>query len=95
MRGLNFGQALELLKGGTIVTRAGWNGPGQWLILVPGSTITVAGDRPLGQAVPGLIGEQLEYRPHIDIMTVQRSLVPWIASQSDLLAEDWEAVDEA
>ncbi len=28
--------------------------------------------------------------PYIYITTVQRNLVPWLASQTDLLAEDWE-----
>jgi Protein of unknown function (DUF2829) len=90
---MNFGEALEALKGGGRVTRAGWNGAGQWLILVPGSTITVAADRPLGKAAPRLIGQQVQYAPHIDIHTVQGALVPWLASQADMLAEDWKAAD--
>lgn len=89
---MDFGQALAALKDGARVTREGWNGEGQWLILVPGSTITVAADRPLGKAVPSLVGQPVEYRPHIDIRTVGTELVPWVASQTDLLAEDWVVV---
>jgi hypothetical protein len=53
----------------------------------------VSAGRPLGDAAPELVGQSVDYRPHIDIMTVQGSVVPWIASQSDLLAEDWTVVD--
>ena len=35
--GMTFGHALEMLKRGHRVTRAGWNGKGMWLILVPGT----------------------------------------------------------
>jgi hypothetical protein len=71
----------------------GWNGLGQWLILVPGSSITVSADRPLGRAWPDWVGKTVNYRAHIDIKTVDGELVPWIASQSDLLAEDWVLLD--
>jgi hypothetical protein len=60
-----------------------------WLVLVPGSTITVAADRPLGAAAPELVGQAVEYRAHIDMKTVNDEIVPWVASQTDILAEDW------
>lgn len=90
---MNFGEALIALKAGHRVTRTGWNGTGMWLILVPGSTITVSADRPLGTAAPELVGQEIAYQPHIDMKTAQGSVVPWLASQSDLLAEDWKVVD--
>jgi hypothetical protein len=90
---MNFGEALDLLHNNTRVARAGWNGKGMWLVLVPGSTITVAADRPLGLVAPALVGRQVRYRPHIDMMTADGELVPWTAPQSDLLAEDWYVVE--
>ena len=90
---MDFGAALTALTNGKRVTRVGWNGAGQWLILVPGSTITVEADRPLGIAAPDLVGQQVQYAPHVDIYTVQGSLVPWLASQTDALAEDWTVVE--
>lgn len=89
---MNFGTALELLWLGHRVCRDGWNGKGMWLVLVPGSTITVSAGRPLGDAAPELVGQSVEYRPHIDMMTVDGEIVPWVASQSDLLADDWADV---
>lgn len=89
---MDFGKALEALKAGKRVARAGWNGKGMWLVLVPGSEgLTVDEGRPLAKA--GLpVGTKFNYLPHVDMWTVQGSLVPWLASQTDILAEDWELV---
>jgi hypothetical protein len=86
---MNFGEALDALLRGLKVARSGWNGRGMWLVLVPGSTITVSEGRPLGDAAPELVGQQVQYRPHLDMKTVDGEIVPWVASQSDLLATDW------
>lgn len=89
---MNFGEALIALKAGRRVTRTGWNGHDMWLLLVPGSTITIEAGRPLGHAAPELVGTTVQYLPHIDMRTAQGAIVPWLASQSDLLAEDWTLV---
>jgi hypothetical protein len=67
----DFGKAVEALKAGKRVHRAGWNGKGMYLELqVPDqhSKMTL---------------------PYIYMKTVQGDLVPWLASQTDVLAEDW------
>lgn len=93
-RGLSFGDALALLKSGKRVARAGWNGKGMFLVLVPGSQgLTVDEGRPLAKAgVP--IGTMFNYLPHIDMWTAQGDFVPWLASQTDVLSEDWVQVGE-
>lgn len=88
---MNFGQAIELLKQGKQVARKGWNGKGMFLILVPGSKITVAPGRPLSQILP--VGDTVTYQPHIDMYTANCTLVSWIASQTDVLAEDWLEIE--
>lgn len=85
--GHGFGAALECLKRGGRVWRKGWNGKGMWLMLVPGSRVTVQDGRPLAAIVP--VGTEFNYLPHIDMWTAHGDLVPWLASQTDLLAEDW------
>lgn len=90
---MDFGQALQALRNGARVARHGWNGRRMFVVLVPGSTITVAEDRPLGQALPHLVGTPVDYRPHLDMWTVDEDIVPWVASQTDLLAEDWTVVE--
>jgi len=88
---MNFGEAVEALKSGMRVSRDGWNGKGMFLILVPGSTISPTADRPLGKAAPELVGKSVIYQPHIDMYTAQGTMVPWLASQSDVLSEDWSS----
>ena len=83
---MNFGQALELLKKGQKVARMGWNGKGMFLFLVPGSTFKV-NRPPLLGIYPE--GTEISYCPHIDMKTADGMVVPWLASQTDVLAEDW------
>jgi hypothetical protein len=86
---MNFGQALEHLKNKYLVARDGWNGKGMYLYLVAGSEFTV-NRPPLNEILPA--GTSVHYRAHIDMRTVDGSCVPWVASQTDLLANDWEIV---
>lgn len=88
---MNFGQALEVLKSGGRVRRAGWNGKGMFLFLVPGSVFKV-NRAPLLGIYPE--GTEITYRPHVDMRTADGSIVPWVASQTDILDDDWEIVEE-
>lgn len=88
--GLSFSAALQALKDGRKVGRAGWNGKGMWLYLVPGSTFQVSEGRPLATHLP--VGETVNYHAHVDMKTAQGTHVPWLCSQTDLLADDWEIV---
>ena len=88
--GLSFGLALEALKLGKKVARAGWNGKGMFLFLVSGSTFKV-NRAPLLGIYPE--GTPINYRPHIDMKTADGEIVPWVASQSDLLVDDWKIVE--
>lgn len=89
-KSLNFGQAIEALKAGKKVERAGWNGKGMFLFLVNGSTFKV-NRAPLLGIYPE--GTEIEYHAHIDMKTAQGYVVPWLASQSDMLSEDWQIVE--
>ena len=87
---LTFGQAIEALKQGKKVARAGWNGKGMFLFLVPGSTFKV-NRAPLLGIYPE--GTEVNYCSHIDMKTADDKVVPWLASQTDVLAEDWDLVE--
>lgn len=87
---MDFSAALSMLKSGYRICRAGWNGKGMFLFLVPGSRITVQEGRPLARAFEP--GTEIDYLPHIDMKTAQGSVVPWLASQTDILADDWEVL---
>lgn len=86
---MDFSQALIQLKNGKKVAREMWNGKGMFLFLVPGSTFNVSRP-PLMGIYPE--GTEINYRSHIDMKTVNGEIVPWVASQSDLLEEDWMVV---
>ena len=88
----DIGWAIKQLQGGSRVCRSGWNGRGMYLFLVPGSTFVVQGDRPMGKACPELVGKPVDYHAHVDMKTAQGYVVPWLCSQADLLATDWEIV---
>ena len=83
---MNFGEALEALKSEHKLAREGWNGKDMFLFLVPGSTFKV-NRPPLLGIYPE--GTTIDYCPHIDMKTADGKIVPWLASQSDVLAEDW------
>lgn len=85
------GWAVKQLQNGSKVRRSGWNGKGQYLIFVPGSSIIVSEGRPLASVFQ--IGQIVNYRPHVDIVTVDGSVFPWNASQGDLLAIDYEIAE--
>jgi hypothetical protein len=85
-----FGTAITQLKLGRKVARSGWNGKGMFLFLVPGSRFTV-NRAPLLGIYPE--GAEIEYHAHIDMKTAQGYVVPWLASQADLLSDDWVLVD--
>lgn len=84
-----FSTALMYLKDGRRVARKGWNGKGMFLFLVPGSTFKV-NRPPLLGIYPE--GTEINYLPHIAMKTVGGEIVPWLASQTDILAEDWQIV---
>jgi len=86
---MNFGQALEALKMRARVRRAGWNGKDAFIYLVPGSRFAVT-RAPLLGIYPE--GTMIDYHPHVDMRTQTGECVPWLCSQTDLLADDWEIV---
>lgn len=77
---MNFGQALDKLTAGDFVCRKGWNGKGMFLFHVMASEWKVEAFEQLG----------FEKLPFIAMKTADNRIVPWLASQTDILAEDWE-----
>jgi hypothetical protein len=86
---MNIGEAVEAMKAGKRVARAGWNGKGMFLFLVNGSTFKV-NRPPLLGIYPE--GTEIRYHAHVDMKTADGQVVPWLCSQTDLLASDWEIV---
>lgn len=84
-----FGWALEQLQNGKRVRRSGWNGKGMWLMLI--TRWGVDHDLPATEVIGINQGDcRNPMLPFIVMKTVQGQLVPWLASQTDILAEDYE-----
>ncbi len=86
---MSFGHAVEALKLGMKIARSGWNGKDMFLFLVPGSIFKVNRPPLLGIYEEGT---EVNYCPHIDMKTADGKVVPWLASQTDVLANDWSIV---
>ena len=81
------GWAIKEMHHGQKVRRVGWNGKGMFLYLVP------PGEYPARtQVAKETWGENglVPYQAYIAMKTAQDTVVPWLASQTDLLAIDWE-----
>lgn len=90
-KAMTFGHAIEALKRGAKVARQGWNGKGMWLLYVPGNFgIRPVAGTPYSNA--GLTSD-VDINPHLDMHTADGAMQPgWLASQSDILSEDWVIV---
>lgn len=84
----SFSKALDLLKQGEKITRKGWNGKGMWIIYTPGRVIE--------NLEPSSFYDKCGFEApvtitgHIDMKAEDGSMVVgWLASQTDLFADDW------
>lgn len=88
-----FGWAIKEMQNGGRVRRAGWNGKGMFVAIQPGSTITATQAR--GGVAKFLADDGVQTMnilPHIDMKSAQGEVVVgWLASQTDMLATDWES----
>ena len=98
---MNFGKALEALKEGKKVARKGWNGKNMYLYLVHGTT--VAKENLRNEALHILQNDKMamhetgvaKFLPHSDMRTSNGDVcIGWLASQTDMLAEDWIVLEQ-
>ena len=88
---LNFGEAIEALKNGQKVFRLGWNGKGMYLWLKPATTIKSEWCKdPVLKEIVDANGGETEALGTICMKTADNKILTgWVASQSDMLSEDW------
>ena len=77
---MDFGEALHGLKAGRRVARKGWNGKGIFIELQRPDEHSKMTSPYIYIDTTGL---------QTDNEAAPKSLVPWLASQTDMLAEDW------
>lgn len=102
---MNFGQAIEALKNGKAIARAGWNGKGMCVYLNRGSSATSfvnEGPDAVKEYPEGIRGDLFDLGdtgtvtrlPNLNMKAASGSTVTgWLASQTDILAEDWTIVE--
>ena len=88
--GMTFGLAIEAMKKGFKVQRKGWNGKVMFLYYVPAGHYA-----PCTKVAESIVGSdgKVEYGAYIAMKTAQGNVVPWLASQTDMLSEDWQVID--
>jgi hypothetical protein len=90
---LTFGQAIEAVKQGKRIARHGWNGKSMFLFLLPAGTVPTKAihDPALREVIETEIGgETFEALGSIRMFTADKKILTgWLASQTDILAEDW------
>lgn len=84
---MDFGKALEAMKAGFRVSRAGWNGKGMFAYLVPAGNYAAT-----SKAAREYFGgwALVPYNPYMAIKNVDGTVSTWVPSGNDCLAEDWE-----
>ena len=98
---MSFGHAIVALKEGKKVARAGWNGKRMFLYYVPANSYpaqTDAAKAYWANKQPPLSENEVSpilvpYGAYIAMKTAQENVVPWLASQTDVLADDWQIVE--
>jgi hypothetical protein len=87
------GWAIKQLRNRAKVAREGWNGKGMWLELIHAREYTIHNHNrgPRNEHDHDWSEEKVQ-RPWIGMVTVDGQMVPWVASQTDLLATDWEDI---
>lgn len=81
---MTFGQALEAVKHGLRVARKGWNGKGMYVFLAKDPEFRTDAD------ISEFEKHGVEVSDLLVLRTAQGTLQPgWLATQSDMLAEDW------
>ena len=93
-----FGEALEALKQGKRIARSGWNGKNMFLFLLPASDgipTSAIHDPALREVIESEVGgDTFDALGSIRMFTADKKILTgWLASQSDMLSEDWEVLN--
>lgn len=88
---MNFGQAIELVKTGAKISRSGWNGKGMFVVYQKGYPDGIAVNKNTADAYGVEEGTIMKFRPYLQLYCADQTCQMWVASQSDILADDWVA----
>lgn len=86
----DFGWALHYLKQGRKLYREGWNGKDMYIVFQKAYPDGIPINKNTSEATGLPEGTVCKFLPYLMMKTVDSSFVPWLASQTDLLSEDWK-----
>jgi hypothetical protein len=89
---LDFSQALCFVKAGRKIAREGWNGKGMFVVYQRGYPQGIAINQNTSDAIGQPVGTVCKFLPYLMMRTAGGEFVPWLASQTDILANDWVAI---
>lgn len=100
---MNFGKAIEEIKKGKLAYRAGWNGKGMFIFMRPEDTLSadfvVNKVKSLPEGLKKWVAsncqetDQIRFTPYLCMKAAEGTIVNgWLASQTDMLSEDWEVL---
>lgn len=89
---LGFYGALEAVRYGKKIQRIGWNGRGMFVVYQKGYPEGIAINKNTAEATGLPEGEVHKFLPYLMMCTATGDFVPWLPSQSDILAYDWVIV---
>jgi len=100
---MTFGEALELVKQGKLISRQGWNGKGMFIFQRPEDSIHISTVITQVKSLPAAVksfytsrvwadseNQMVKFTPYLCMKAADDSIVNgWLASQTDMLANDW------
>lgn len=91
--GMNFGLAIEAAKMGKRIARKGWNGKNMSVAYQKGYPDGIPCNKNTAEAWGMQEGELFKCRPYLQMRCADGTFQMWLASQSDILADDWYIVE--
>lgn len=98
--GMPFGHAIEAARHGYKIARGGWNGADMFVVYMPAMSLPPFNSQEPGKKVNDrtakIIGPDapLDCQAYFALYNAQKQWQPgWLASQSDMLADDWQIVE--
>jgi hypothetical protein len=99
---MNFGEALEQVKQGKLISRSGWNGKSMFVFMRPADDIphsVIPTIKSLPQSVKDKLakeestGPSVKFTAYLCMKAADGTIVNgWLASQTDMLSDDWDVV---
>jgi hypothetical protein len=86
----DIGWAVQSMRAGCKVQRQGWNGKGLYVVFQKAYPEGIPINKNTAEATHQPEGTVCKFLPYVMMCTADGTFVPWLCSQTDLLAVDWQ-----